>query len=101
MLGTMLRQCAIENILGCNNCNHLTSVHLETNEKMLLEEAPSVLFPFKKKDILTYIILRSCSSMSHPGFSDPNANIITRYVETKSHTYDESWYRNKCYNFTI
>jgi hypothetical protein len=39
--------------------------------------------------------------MSHPGFRDPGANIITRCAGTKSHTYDESWYRNECYNFTI
>jgi transposase InsO family protein len=29
--------------------------------------------------------------VSHPGFRDPGANIITRYAGTKSHTYDESW----------
>jgi hypothetical protein len=40
-------------------------------------------------------------SVSHPCFRDPDANIITRCAGTKSHTYDESWYRNKCYNFTI
>ena len=39
--------------------------------------------------------------MSHPGFRDPGANIITRCAETKSHTYDESWYRNECHNFNI
>jgi hypothetical protein len=35
------------------------------------------------------------------GFRDPGANIITRCVGTKSYTYDESWYRNECYNFNI
>jgi hypothetical protein len=39
--------------------------------------------------------------LSHPGFRDPGANIITRCAGTKSHTYDESWYRNEYYNFTI
>jgi hypothetical protein len=39
--------------------------------------------------------------MSHPGFREPGANIITMCAGTKSHTYDESWYRNECYNFTI
>jgi hypothetical protein len=31
----------------------------------------------------------------------PGTNIITRCARTKSHIYDESWYRNECYNFTI
>jgi hypothetical protein len=35
------------------------------------------------------------------GHQDPGANIITRCVGTKSHTYDESWYRNECHNFAI
>jgi hypothetical protein len=39
--------------------------------------------------------------LSHPGFRDPGTNIITRCAGTKSHTYDESWYRNECHNFTI
>jgi hypothetical protein len=39
--------------------------------------------------------------LSHPGFRDPGANIITRCAGTKSHTYDESWYRNECHIFTI
>jgi hypothetical protein len=40
------------------------------------------------------------SPLSHPGFRDPGTNIITRCAGTKSHTYDESWYNNECYNFT-
>jgi hypothetical protein len=40
-------------------------------------------------------------SMSHPGFRDPGMNIITKCAETKSHTYDDSWYRNECHIFTI
>jgi hypothetical protein len=36
-----------------------------------------------------------------PDFRDPGANTITRCAGTKSHTYDELWYINKCYNFTI
>jgi hypothetical protein len=32
---------------------------------------------------------------------DPGANIITRCVGIKSHTNDESWYRNECHIFTI
>jgi hypothetical protein len=39
--------------------------------------------------------------MSHPGFKDPGTNIITRCAGTKSHTYNESWYRNECHIFTI
>jgi hypothetical protein len=35
------------------------------------------------------------------GHQDPGANIITRYAGTKSHTYDESWHRIECHNFTI
>jgi hypothetical protein len=38
--------------------------------------------------------------VSHPGFRDPGTNIITRCAGTLSHTYDESWYKNECYNFT-
>ena len=34
----------------------MTSVQLEIVEKILLEEAPSALFPFEK-DILTYIVM--------------------------------------------
>jgi hypothetical protein len=37
-----------------------------------------------------------------PGFQghqDPGANIITRCVGTKSHTYDESWHRIECHIF--
>jgi hypothetical protein len=41
------------------------------------------------------------SSLSHPGFRDPGANIITRCARTKSHTYDKSWYINECHIFTI
>lgn len=26
MLGTLLGQCAIKNILGCNNCNNLSAI---------------------------------------------------------------------------
>jgi hypothetical protein len=29
------------------------------------------------------------------------ANIITRCAGTKSHTYDESWYKNECHIFTM
>jgi hypothetical protein len=35
------------------------------------------------------------------GHQDPGANIITRCAGTKSHTYDESWHRIECHNFTI
>jgi hypothetical protein len=34
------------------------------------------------------------------GHQDPGANIITRCAGTKSHTYDESWHRIECHNFT-
>jgi hypothetical protein len=27
--------------------------------------------------------------------------IITKCARTKSHTYDDSWYKNKCHIFTI
>jgi hypothetical protein len=39
-----------------------------------------------------------------PGFrghQDPGANIITRCARTKSYTYEDSWYRNKCHNMNI
>jgi hypothetical protein len=36
-----------------------------------------------------------------PGFRDPGANIISRCAGTRFHTYDKSWYRNECHNFTI
>jgi hypothetical protein len=41
--------------------------------------------------------------LSHPDFriQNPGANIITRCAGTKSHTYDESWHRIECHNFTI
>jgi hypothetical protein len=40
-------------------------------------------------------------SLPHPSFRDPSANTITRSARTKSHICDESWYKNKCHNFTI
>ena len=41
--------------------------------------------------------------LPHPDFRGPKPGheIITNCAGTKSHTYDESWYRNECYNFTI
>jgi hypothetical protein len=44
--------------------------------------------------------VRSCRTRVS-GQQDPGANIITRCAGTKSHTYDESWYRNECHIFTI
>jgi hypothetical protein len=35
------------------------------------------------------------------GVQSPGVNIITRCAGTKSHTYDESWHRIECHNFTI
>jgi hypothetical protein len=35
------------------------------------------------------------------GVQNPGANIITRCAGTKSHTYDDSWHRIECHNFTI
>lgn len=46
----------IINMMFPNNASPITSVQLEIVEKILLEEAPSALFPFKK-DILTYIVM--------------------------------------------
>jgi hypothetical protein len=43
---------------------------------------------------------RSCHTRIS-GHQDPGANIITRCAGTKSHTYDESWHRIECHNFTI
>jgi hypothetical protein len=34
------------------------------------------------------------------GVQSPGVNIITRCAGTKSHTYDESWHRIECHNFT-
>jgi hypothetical protein len=31
----------------------------------------------------------------------PRREIITKYADAKSHTYDDSWYRNECHIFTI
>jgi hypothetical protein len=31
------------------------------------------------------------------GVQNPGANIITKCARTKSHTYDDSWYRNECH----
>jgi hypothetical protein len=39
--------------------------------------------------------------LSHPGFRDPSMNVITKCAVTKSHTYDDSWYRNECHIFII
>jgi hypothetical protein len=41
--------------------------------------------------------------LSHPGFRGPKPEreINTRCARTKSHTYDEKWYRNECHIFTI
>jgi hypothetical protein len=41
---------------------------------------------------------------SHPGFRGTKTrapNIITKCAGTKSHTYDDSWYKNECHIFTI
>jgi hypothetical protein len=35
------------------------------------------------------------------GAPRPVREIITKCAGTKSHTYDESWYRNECHIFTI
>jgi hypothetical protein len=42
-----------------------------------------------------------CCHTRVSGHQDPGANIITRCAGTKSHTYDESWHRIECHNFTI
>jgi hypothetical protein len=36
-----------------------------------------------------------------PEFKDPGVDIFTTCAGTKSHTYDESCYRNECHIFTI
>jgi hypothetical protein len=55
--------------------------------------------------MLNFMQLRKIATrqMSHPGFGSPKLGreIITRCAGTKSHTYDESWYRNKCHIFPI
>lgn len=50
----------------------ITSVQLEIVEKILLEEAPSALFPFKK-DILTYIVM-DCLSWADGQIVHSNQN---------------------------
>jgi hypothetical protein len=35
------------------------------------------------------------------GAPRPGREIITKCAGTKSHTYDDSWYRNECHIFTI
>jgi hypothetical protein len=42
-----------------------------------------------------------CCHTRVSGHQDPGANIITKCARTKSHTYDESWHRIECHNFTI
>jgi hypothetical protein len=42
-----------------------------------------------------------CCHTRISGVQSPGANIITRCAGTKSHTYDESWHRIECHNFTI
>jgi hypothetical protein len=57
------------------------------------------------KHILRYLVHTPYIGLwlSHPDFrvQNPGANIITRCAGTKSHTYDESWHRIECHNFTI
>jgi hypothetical protein len=46
-------------------------------------------------------LLNSCDcSVSHPD-PKPGREIIIKCAGTKSHTYDDSWYRNECHIFTI
>jgi hypothetical protein len=59
------------------------------------------------------VFLRKCDwymrpfgfdEVSHPGFGGTKTRArdkIIRCARTKSHTYDDSWYRNKCHIFTI
>jgi transposase InsO family protein len=68
---------------------------VERKNRTLLDMARTMLDKYKTPD-------RFCTIT--PGFrghQDPGTNIITRCAGTKSHTYDESWYRNECHTFTI
>jgi hypothetical protein len=47
-----------------------------------------------------YYVRKTCHTRVS-GHQDPGANIITRCAGTKSHTYDESWHKIECHNFTI
>jgi hypothetical protein len=77
---------------------------LEKQEDLLYEEhdkfvsvQKSLALEVKRNEMLSYELL------SHPGFRAPRPGheIITRCAGTKSHTYDESWHRIECHNFTI
>jgi hypothetical protein len=48
-------------------------------------------------------LIQQTETLSHSGFRGPKLGreIITRCAGAKSHTYDESWHRNKCHFFTI
>jgi hypothetical protein len=48
----------------------------------------------------TLVTLIRENPMSHPDLrANPGANQMCAMI--KSHTYDDSWYRNKCHIFTI
>jgi hypothetical protein len=59
----------------------------------------------KREKLMSMVMspLRLSFDMLHPGFRGPKPGreIITKCAWTKSHTYDESWYRNECHIFTI
>jgi hypothetical protein len=46
-------------------------------------------------------LCQPCCHTRISGHQDPGANIITRCVGTKSHTYDDSWHMIECHIFTI
>jgi hypothetical protein len=53
--------------------------------------------------MFVFVIKDANVLLSHPDFRGPKPGreIITKCDGTKSHTYDESWYRNECHIFTI
>jgi hypothetical protein len=78
--------------------------------KVFLTSPPVLVMPDPGKTLLLYVVaitqvvsavlVVECHTRVL-GHQDPGANIITRCAGIKSHTYDESWYRNECYNFII
>jgi hypothetical protein len=67
-------------------------IHSYTNAPIPVPSSPRLCLPgFSRRTCHTRV----------SGHQDPGANIITRCAGTKSHTYNESWYRIECYLFTI
>jgi hypothetical protein len=47
------------------------------------------------------IVYKTRIEIVTPGFRGPNPGATHMCARIKSHTYDDSWYRNECHIFTI